>query len=95
MAVLAAIAFAAFLLENDDVFTLYQRLNHLGNYFGTFNGRCAYCNSAVGINEEHFVEFDSIAFFLVLAEEVNEQALTGLSLELLSLNLYDCVHFKN
>ena len=92
MTVQTTIAFAAFLLEDNHLFTLYEGTYNLANNFGSFNGRSAYCNSTVGINKKHFVEVDSIAFFNCFAEIVNEQFLVFSRLELLSLDFYNCVH---
>lgn len=87
-----AIPFSLFLLEHDYVLTLYKRSCYFAYYLCTFYGRCAYFHSTVGINQEHFVEFDRIAFFCFVAEIVDKQEFTGFCLELLPLNFYDCVH---
>ena len=73
------------------MFFLYT--NTLANYFGAFdNGSTNFNCFVVGLSEEYTVKFYSVAFFGCLAEIVNVQELSGLSLELLSLNFYDCVH---
>ena len=95
MAVEAAIAFATFFLENNHVLTFDEGIHHLANNFGTFDGRCAHCDSTVGIHEQDFVEFNGIALFLLVAEIVDKQFLAGLGAELLSLNFYNCVHLNN
>ena len=92
MAVFAAVAFAAFLLEDDNFVTFYERFFDLANNFGAINGGGTDFDFTIGVGEKHFVEFDSLAFFDVVAEVVNIQVLAGFSLELLSLNFYNCVH---
>ncbi len=96
MAVFAAIAFATFLLENDHFVTFFEVLEHLAYYFGAFEYGGTYFNCfVVGLSEENTVKFYSVAFFSSFAEIVNIQELAGFSLELLSLNFYDCVHLFN
>lgn len=92
MSVQTAIAFATFLLENNHVFTFHEGCLYLANNFGTFDGRCAHCNSTVGIHEEDLGKFHGFTLLLLAAEIVNKQILAGLGAELLSLNFYNCVH---
>lgn len=92
MAVLAAIAFATLLLEDDNFFTFHEGTFYLANYFCPFYGRSADLNGTVLVNEEHAVKLDRLAFLDILAQEVNIQELVLFCLELLSLNLYDYVH---
>ncbi len=51
MTVQTAIAFATFLLENDNVFTFHEGSLYLANNLCTFDGRCANLNGTVGIYE--------------------------------------------
>lgn len=92
MAVFTAIAFAAFFLEDNHLITFHEGTFHLANYFCSFNGRSTYLNGTVGVNEKHAVEFHDFAFLYLVAEIVNIQELSGLSLELLSLNFYNYKH---
>lgn len=94
MAVKTAIAFATFFLENNHVLTLYEFFFYLANYLCAFYGGRTYLNSAFCVNEQHFVELYFFAF-LCVGDVVNEQVLTSFSLELLSLNFYNCVHLIN
>ena len=92
MAVFAAIAFATFLLENNHLFTLYERCQNL-----TYNFCAFYCGSAnlyciIGLSEENAVKFNLVTFFDSFAEIVDIQELLRLGLELLSLDFYDSVH---
>ena len=94
MAVETTIAFATFFLENDDVFTFHEGSIHLANNFCAFDGRRANLNSTVGIHEEDAVELYRVTFLALVAEVVDIQLLAGLGTELLSLNFYNCVHFR-
>lgn len=95
MTVETAIAFATFLLENDNVFTFHEGSLYLANNLCTFDGRCANLNGTVGIHEQDAVELYRVAFLVIVAEVVDIQLLAGLDTELLSLNLYNCVHLFN
>ena len=92
MAVFAAIVFATFFLENEYFVTFHEGTLHLANYFCSFNGRSTYLNGTVGVNEEDAVKLYGIALFLLVAEIMNIQELSGLGLELLSLNFYNYKH---
>ncbi len=92
MAIQAAIAFAATLLENNHVFTFHEGSLNLANDFCTFDGRCANLNGTVGIDEEHAVKLYRVTFLALVAEIVDIKALAGFGTELLSLNFYNCVH---
>ena len=92
MTVHTAIAFATFLLENDDVFTFHEGSLYLANNLCTFDGRCANLNGTVGIHEKDAVELYRVTLLALVAEVVDIQLLAGLDTELLSLNLYNCVH---
>ena len=95
MTVETAIAFATFLLEDDNVFTFHEGSLYLANNLCTFDGRCANLNGTVGIHEQDAVELYRVAFLAIVAEVVDIQLLAGLDTELLSLNLYNCVHLFN
>ena len=95
MSVQTAIAFATFLLENDDVFTFHEGSLYLANNLCTFDGRCANLNGTVGIHEKDAVELYRVTFLALVAEVVDIQLLAGLDTKLLSLNLYNCVHLFN
>ena len=92
MAVFAAIAFAAFFLENDNFFTFYEGSSDLANNFSSFNSGSADLNGTISVSEENAVEFDFVAFFDFFAEVVYIQELVFFSFELLSLDFYDNVH---
>ena len=92
MPVQTAIAFATFFLKNDYMFTFHEGSFYLANYFCTFNSGCTHFHSTIGIDEENFVKFYRIAFFFFFSEVMNKQFLARFGLELLSLNVYNCVH---
>ncbi len=92
MAVFAAIAFAAFLFENDHLVAFHEGLEHLAYNFCAFYCRSTYFYCAVGVSEEYTVELNLVACFVGFAEivDIQESALFGF--ELLSLDFYDYVH---
>ncbi len=92
MTVLTTIAFAAFLLEDDNLVTFYEGKGYFTYYLGAFYGGSAYLNISIIVGEENLVEFNHVTFFDIVAEEMNVQELAGFCLELLSLNVYNCVH---
>ena len=89
------IAFAAFLLENDHLVTLYKGSEYFTHYFCAFYGGGAYLNVTIGISEENAVKLNLVTFFNGFAEIMNIQELLGFCLELLSLDFYNCVHCLN
>ena len=91
--VLAAIALAALLLENDYLVTFHEGILNLANNFSALYGGCAYLHIAVNVGEEYVVELQGVAFldaFDVL--DIQETVLLGL--ELLSFDFYDNVHLN-
>ncbi len=94
MAVETTIAFATFLLEDDYLVAFYEGTFYLANYFGSLYGGSAYLDGTVGVYEQDAVEYDLFTLFLLVAEIVYIQELSGLGLELLSFDFYDCVHLK-
>ena len=91
MTVLAAIAFAAFLLEDNHLVTLYEGCEDFTYYLCAFHCGCANLHFSVSVSEEHAVKFDLLSFFNCFAEIVYIQELVFFSFELLSLNFYDTV----
>ena len=91
-----AVAFTAILaalhLEDDDLLALYQRVHYLTHYFCSLYGRSTYLHCTVSIYEQHFLKFNSLAGLGIL-DVVNEELLALLNLKLLTLNLYNCVHY--
>ena len=91
MTVLATVALAALLLEDDYLLALYEGFENLANHLGTLKCRGTYLNCVVGFGEEHTVKFYGVSFFERIAEIVNIQELLRLGLELLSLDFYNSV----
>ncbi len=91
MAVLLAGVLAALRLEDNHFLALDKRVHYFYYYLCTFYGGCANLDSAVSIYEQHFVKLNSLAC-LHIFDMVNEEFLALLSLELLTLNFYNCVH---
>lgn len=94
MTVLATIALAALLLENDNLVALNEGNSYFANYFCSFYGRSADFNGTVGIYEKYAVELYGLAFFYFIAEIVNVQEAVLFSLELLALYFYNYVHYN-
>jgi len=91
MTVLLAAVLAALHLEDNHLVALHERVFHFGYYFRTFYGWCTYRHGSVVVNEENLVKLNGLTFFSVL-DVVDEELLALLNLELLTVNLYDCVH---
>ena len=92
IAIELAIALETFLVENKNLVALYDGAYYFTNYlcalyYGSANG-----DSTVVVDEEHLVEFNSLTRLGGL-DVVDEELLALLSLELLTVNLNDCVHF--
>ena len=94
MTVLATVALAALLLEDDYLLALYEGLENLANHLGSIDGRSTNLNCVVGFGEEYTVKLDCVTFFVLVTEIVNIQELLRLGLELLSLDFYDSVHLN-
>ena len=92
MAVFTAIAFAALLLEYDNLVAFNEGFGYFANNFCTFYGGSTYENFAVFVGEENAVELHGVTGLGFFAEVVNIQELAFFGFELLSLNFYDNVH---
>ena len=88
-----AVTFAALLVEYEHFVTLDEFLYYFANYLCAFHGGSTDGHCAVVVYQQHFLKFNSLAF-LCLGQVVDEEALACFGLELLTVNLYDCVHFK-
>ncbi len=78
MTVFATIAFAAFLLEDDNLLALYEGSEDFTNNLCAIHGGSANFNCFIGLREENTVEFNLVTFFDCVAEIVNIQELRGL-----------------
>lgn len=91
MAVLATAVLAALHLEHDDLVTLDKRVHHFYYYFCALNGGGTDSHCAVLVDEQHLVKLNSLAFLGVL-DVMDEELLALFGFELLTVNVYDCVH---
>ena len=94
MTILHTVVLTALHLEHHYLLALYERIHHFGYYFSSLygGGTDGYCSFVV--YEQHTIKLNSLACLSVL-HVMNEELLTSLGLELLTVNLYDCVHFIN
>ena len=92
MTLLLAVVLATLHLEDDDLVALYQGVDNLYYYFGALYGRSTHSHCTVVVDEQHPVKLNSLAGFCIL-HVVDEELLAFLSLELLTVNFYNCVHY--
>ena len=83
---------AALHLEDNHLVALHERVHNFTYYFCTLYGGGTNLYCTVSIYEQYLVKFNSLAFFHIL-DMVDKKLLALLGLELLTLNLYNCVHF--
>ncbi len=93
MTVQFAIAFAAFLVENENLLATALVVKHLANYLCPCYYGSTYFDFAVVVHEQHFVERNRCALLGVHA--VDEQFLAGFYSVLEALHFYNCVHYHN
>lgn len=91
IAVEFTIALAALLVENEHLVALYEGRGNFCHDFSTCDGGSTHFHCAVGVNEEHLVEFNSLSAFSI-ADAVYEKLAALLDLKLMTVDLYDCVH---
>ena len=87
-----AVTFAALLVENEHLVTLNEGIDYFAYYLSAFNYGSAYSNLTIVVYQQHLFKFNSLTAFCVL-NVVYEELLAFFHLELLTVNLYDCVHF--
>ena len=90
--ILLAIVLATLHLENDDLVTLNKRIHYFYYYLGTFYSWCTHCDNSFFIYEEYLVKLNGLALFGIL-QTVYKEFLALFNLELLTVNLYNCVHY--
>ena len=86
-----AIALAALLVEDQDLVALDEGGLYFAYYLGSLNYRGTNGHVAVVLNEQHLFKFNSLAV-LYIVHVVHEELLALFGLELLTVNLNDCVH---
>ena len=89
-----AVTLAALLVEHKHLVTLYEGIDYFAYYLSAFYCGSAYSYLAVVVYQQHLFKFNSLTAFCVL-DVVYEELLAFFHLELLTVNLYDCVHFIN
>ena len=94
MAVQLAIALATLLVEDEHFVTLHQGTNYLGYNLGTLNLGSTNGDGTVIIYQQHSLKLNSLASLCTL-DVVYKEFLAGFRTELLTVNLYDCVHCFN
>ena len=92
MTVQLAVALAAFFVEDKNFLALCCAVD-FSNNLSSGNGRGAYGNGAIVVNQQYSFEFNLVAF-LSVRENVYEQFLSFFDTELLSLNFNNCVHYN-
>ncbi len=92
MAVQFAIAFSSLFVEHQHFLAFYQRRFYFAYHFGSCNGGSTYSYITVVVNQQHFLKFNSLSGLGIL-NVVYKQLFAFFCLELLTVNLYDCVHF--
>ena len=91
-AVELAIALTTLLVEDEHFVALYEGRNYFSYYFCALYGGNTYSDLTVLVEKEHLVELNSFASFYA-SEVVYEELLACFHLKLMTVNLYDCVHF--
>ena len=86
-----AVAFAALLVEHEHLVALYEHGLNLSYYLCTLYHGSTYFNFAVCVEQQHFLKFNSLTGF-GLRHVVHEELFAFFGLELLTVNLNDCVH---
>ena len=79
-------------LEHNHFVALNERVDYFTHYFCSLYGRSTYLHCTVSIYEQHLVKFNSLTCLNIL-DVMHEQFLSLFYLELLTLNLYNCVHY--
>lgn len=92
MAIQFTVAFATLLVENEHLVALNQRRKNFAYNLGTFYSRSANFYFTVVVNQQHVFKFNSLATFGT-ADVIYKELLAFFCFELLTVNLYDCVHY--
>ena len=87
-----AIALTTLLVEDEYLVTLYQGTYYLCYDLSALDSGSTYGDSAVVVYQQHSLKLNSLAGFGT-NDVVNEEFLTSFRAELLTVNLYDCVHY--
>ena len=92
MAIELAVALTTLLVEDEHLVALDQRREDLTHDLGTSYSGGTYSHGTILIDEEYLVKLYRCATLSAL-DVMDKQATTLLYIELLSLNVYDDVHY--
>ena len=92
MAIQLTISLATLLMEDEHFVTLHQGSNYLGYNLGALNLGSTYGDGTVVVYQQHSLKLNSLTGFRP-HNVVYEKFFSGFRAELLTVNLYDCVHF--
>ena len=92
MTIELTIALATLLVEDEHLVALYQGTYYLGYNLSTLDGGSTYGDGTVVVYQQHSLKLNSLAS-LCTHDVVYKQFLAGFRAELLTVNLYDCVHY--
>ncbi len=88
-----SVTFSSLLVEYQNFVSFNHRRSYFAYYFCAFYNWSTYSNSTIVVYQQNFVKFNSCTVFGIL-NVVNKQFLAFFSLELLTVNFYNYVHFK-
>ena len=91
MTVQLAIALTTLLVEYKNLVALYELGDYLAYYLSALYYGSTYGDVTLVVYQQHFLKLNSLTC-LYTSDVVYEELLTSLGLELLTVNLYDCVH---
>lgn len=91
MAIELAVTLATLLVKDEYLITLDEGRDDFAYDLGTIHGGEAYLYFAAVVHEQYFLKFNSLTI-LCTADVVDKELLALFSTELLTVNLYDCVH---
>ena len=91
MTVQLAIALAALLVEDKNLVALNKRANYFADHLSTFYHGSTHGDGTFVVYQQHSLKFNSLLSLCVL-DVLDKELLAGFCLELLTVNLYDCVH---
>ena len=92
MTVQLAVALTTLLVENKNLVALNQGRNYFAYNLSTLYSRSTYGDGTFVVYQQHSLKLNSLTS-LGISHVVHEELLTSFGLELLTVNLYDCVHF--
>lgn len=92
MTVFLTVILAALHFEHHNLVALYERVHYLGYYFCAIHCGRTDCHCSFIVYKQHTVEFNSLTGLDIL-HVIHKELFACLNLKLMTVNLYDCVHF--